>query len=260
MNLKMRGQMQVKMFQHPLEQNASKSLLPDHFIKDILIPLGSLLIGAIPLLAVKEVPLPTWAIFIVISYLVIVTTIVSLNPLIKLISFLREKADKRRFAKTYYPRLQDCYRDFDRLIDDQKTDTIHYLLQEIISGRRGAIRSEQFPYDLEHVATLRSWFSSVEEQVDTYKPKNFTYLASALSHLISQHHRYCLKALQLLESLIAQGTIAEQQLRLLKQDWNLRRETYMQFIRKWENLTKNINESMNERVCVDWYEPLKTLE
>lgn len=255
---KMRPNMSV-LFGNRAEEE-TKHLLPDHFIKDILIPLGSLLIAAIPLLAAKEVPLPTWAIFIVISYLVIVASIVLLNPLITLISFLRGNVNRTRIAKIYSPQLSDCTREFGRLIDTQKTDTINYLLRDAISGKWGGIRNDQFPYDSEHIATLQSWFLSLEGQFNVYRHRDFPYLASGLSHLISQHHRYCLKVHQLLESLITQGTITEQQLRPLKQEWNLRRETYMQFIRKWENLTKDINESIGESICITWYEPLKTLE
>jgi hypothetical protein len=232
-----------------------------HFLKDILIPVGSLLIAAISFLALNG-KLPTWAIVAIAAYLIIIAIYVSMNPLIQLFILFLEKQRKKKAAKKFFPSLQDIAKEFAPLIDinSNRSDTMLYLLNEINgwneSQNNMAIQSES-----EHINTIQNWFASIKKRLDLYRLKDFSYLATDLSDLIFQYHRFCIRAQRQLETLVTAKKLSEQQLRHLKQEWNLRREKHNQIIiQNWDNLAKKINETFAERICVEVYEPLKTLE
>jgi uncharacterized protein (DUF983 family) len=82
-------------------QEGSQDLPSRIFLKDILIPFGSILIAAISFLT-ANFKLPAWAIIGVVSYLIAVTVALSFNPLHGLCSFLWKMKRERYLAKKFH--------------------------------------------------------------------------------------------------------------------------------------------------------------
>ena len=246
----------ITLFYPDPQNDKTQDEFSNHLLKDFLIPFGSVLIAAIVFLTANY-QLPKWAISVVVLYLIIVMVVVMINPIIRIISFFRERQRKKQTAKSFYPQLVDSGKEFVHLIDGS-TNNIIYLLQEIQGWAE--ISNNPILIDMEHIETIRNWLQSVQKHLDLYRFKDFLHLVSELSSLINQYHRSCVQVQQRLETLVAAGKLPEQRLRYLKREWNLRRENHNLFINKWGNLTKSINESAGDRVCIDYYEPLKTLE
>jgi hypothetical protein len=229
----------------------------DHVVTRLLIPLGSLLIAAIAVLT-SNYQLPIGAVIAVILYLVIVMFVTLWRPASRLFSMFREKWLHRSISKIYYPYLQNSAVEFGRLTEDNRSHTMITFLQDISSWPE--LQNNPIPFDREHIQTIREWLSSIQENISSSRLTRFKREAHDLSIIIFHYHNMCVRIQVRLESLITQGKITEEQnhLRQLKREWDLRREGHMQFVRDWENLTKNINGKLG-RVCVDYYEPLKTL-
>ncbi len=228
-----------------------------YVVKDFLIPFGSILISAIALLTGYH-KLSKWAITGIYLYIIFIVVMWLYDPLHRLWTSFHKKRKDRNFAKKFHPGLYDISREFGQLIEDNRGDTIFYLLQNINSWEE--LRGQLIQPDAEHISTIRSWHASIEKNFNFYRKKNFPSLAWELSSLIFQHNRFCVQAERRLEGIIRDGKLNEIHLRYLKQEWTLCPERYGQFISKWENLAKNINEKFQERVCIDYYEPIKTLE
>jgi hypothetical protein len=229
----------------------------DHFLTKLLIPFGAVLIAAIALLTANY-KLPNWAVFVVIAYLVIVMIVTVWRPVARLLSLLREKGVYRNISKTYYPYLQSSAVEFGRLIEDRMSNTMISFLQDISGWPE--IQSNAIPFNIGHILTLREWLSSIQENLTSNNLSRFRRDAHDLSIIIFHYHNMCVRIQERLELIITQGKVTDEQnhLRQLKREWDIRREGHMEFIRGWGNLTKNINSSLG-RVCVDYYEPLKTL-
>lgn len=89
---------------------------------------------------------------------------------------------------------------------------------------------------------------------------DFKLVASDLSRVIYQYHYLCVRSQEHLEQLINAKSLVDQRLRQLKQQWNTARGEHMHVLRNWEQVAKRFNEMAGERVCLDYYEPIKTFE
>jgi len=229
----------------------------NQFLTKFLIPFGAVLIAAIVFLTANY-QLPRWAVIVVIAYLIIVMFATIWKPVTRLFSSLREKWLHRSISKNYYPYLQNSAVEFGRLTEDNRSSTMISFLQDISSWPE--IQNNPIPFDRGHIQTIREWLSSIQENISSNRLTRFKREAHDLSIIIFHYHNLCVRVQERIESLITQGKITDEQnhLRQLKREWDLRREAHMQFIREWESLTKNINSTLG-RVCVDYYEPLKTL-
>ncbi len=231
----------------------------NHFLTKFMIPFGAMLIAAIALLTANYT-LPNWAIVVVVIYLAIVILAILWKPLAKAYYRFQEKKKHYNFAKYYYPLVSGNAIEFGRLIEDQKTNTLIDLIQNM--SRWPEMYSNQVSFDREHIATIRAWLESIQTYLMSHSfmdtTDDFLRTARDLSIVISQYNISCVRIQEKLEQLISQGKIVESTLRQLKREWDLRREAHVHFIRQWEGVTKNINRTF-ERFCVEYYEPLKTL-
>lgn len=227
------------------------------WLKDYLIPLGSFLIAALALLT-QYAQLPRSIIVVAVSYLAIVagaSLYISVGPVV---SSVASKWRFRRLAKTYIPRVLESIRVLHQLLERGQTNTLLYLLGE--AAQWSELRGRPSLFDPEHVEIMRSWLFSIERRVESSTPREFSGLCSEISELIGHFNGFCHQRLRALQEVITAGALPEQRLRQLKQQWNLHREAHVAFIRGWQNLTKAINEKAGTRLCMDYYEPLGTLE
>ncbi len=225
------------------------------WVKDYLIPFGLVLFGALGLLGGQ---LPKWAIVVGISYLVFVAGLSLYPPVARLIRFVVDKGRFQRVARAYFPSLSANIGRLRQLLGEGLTNTPLYVLREVslwdeLKGRPPLV-------DMEHLETLRSWLSSLEGRVGHHKHGDFAHICQELSHLIYQYNRFCCQRLQVLQQVAVAGAVPEQRLRQLKYQWNTHRESHVTFVKDWANLSSAINTISGRRLCIDYYEPLGTLE
>ncbi len=239
------------------EEKNTHNQSSNHFLKDIVIPVGAVLIAGITLLSAKH-KIPIWASICVVLYFVVVMVVVVAKPSIQLISLFKNKLKKKHLAKIFYPQLADTASKFGPLIEHQRSNTICYLIEDI--NRWDEVRNQQIQYDAEHMGTINGWFVSIKNYLNFYRFKDFPILAKGFSSLINQYNRFCIKLQRQLEAIVSSGKLSEQRLRDLKREWNVHREKHNKIIQNWEDRAKDINKVADDRICIDYYEPLKTLE
>jgi len=237
--------------QENIQDSPSKLLL-----KDILIPIGSILIAAISFLT-ANFELPTWAIIGVIGYLVVVIMALLFNPFHGLCSSLWKMKRERYLTKKFHSEVYEISREFGGLIED-RSDTISNLLKEINSWEE--LRGQLTQPDSEHISTIKSWHASIEKHLNLLCLKYFPSLVWDLGVLISQYNRFCIQTQKRLEEILRERELHEMHLQYLKHEWTLRRERHVRVMSKWESLTKNINDKLRGRFCIDYYEPLKPID
>lgn len=233
------------------EEDQSKP--SNHFVlTQILIPLGSLLIGAVGLWASSD-KLPNEALWVIITYLVIVICYSLALPFKKIASFIRAGLTARRLARVFYPDLKRTARDLHSLLDGQHTNTILYILREMNSWEE--FRENQIPIDSVH--WNQTWLESVQQRLEENRSSAFRSIAKDLGLIISQHHYFCVRSQERLASTLNKVSLQEHHSRYLKEQWQIAREQHMRQAKNWEDLAKKINEAAVEHVCLDYYEPIK---
>ena len=246
----------VPFFRTEGRQGSSQDSPSKLLLRDILIPLGSILIAAISLLTVNF-KLPAWAIIGVVSYLIVVIVALLFNPFHGLCSFLWKMKRERYLAKKFHSEVYDISREFNGLIED-RSDTISNLLKDINSWEE--LRGQLIQPDSEHISTIKSWHASIEKDLNLLGLRYFPSLVWDLGVVISQYNRFCIQMQKRLEEILRERELHEMHLRYLKHEWTLRRERHIRVISKWESLTKNINDKFRGRLCIDYYEPLKPID
>ncbi len=226
----------------------------ESLLKTVLIPLGSLLVAALGLI-VRDVP--AWVTVVIVTYIAVVAVAVLIAPVHEFWKWIRKKALAYALARNYYPQLQQLVNILSSQIDQSRSETVYYVWHSI-SGWEEA--RERVKPDHAHFRTLYSWLFSIGKRLESNKRSEFTEIASELGELVIQYSRFCEQAHRELDSLATTGVLQPQKLRLLKQEWNQIRDKHNQTVKTWEDLTKNINKAAGERICIDHYSPLKTIE
>lgn len=227
------------------------------WLTGFLLPLGSGLIAALAFLT-QNTQLPGWATVLVSLYLVVVAGVALYIPVRWLFAFVSDNLRLASLARRALPQIVESVRRLRKLVAHGQANTAIYVFQE--AGQWDEIRSHRPPLDAEHLETIRDWLFSIERSVRHPKRGEFGNLCSELSTLIQRYNRLCVQGLKRLEEVIAEGRLQEQRLRYLRQQWNVHREGHVAFMREWADLSKTINEKAGARLCVDYYEPLGTLE
>ena len=222
-----------------------------------LLPLGSVLIAALALLT-QSAQLPKWAIVVAVLYLVVVAGVSLYGPGARLLFFIEDKGRSRRLRKTYFPKLSEGVGGLRRLLAQDHSNTVLYLLQD--AGQWDEFRGRYSPFQAEHVETLRAWFASIEGRIKRYRWSSFSDLCAEVSHLVFWYNRVCCQGQRALEEVVAAGQLPEQRLRSLMHRWNVQRDEHAAFVREWTSFCRSVNESAKRELCVNYYEPLGTLE
>jgi len=226
------------------------------WVSEYLIPIGTILIAALALLA--QYGLPTWIIVIAVSYLIIVAVVSLYTPVVCLRSFLVHKWRLRRLAKTCFPQLLESAKKFRQLIARQNTNTLLYVLQQ--AAQWDEQKGKSLLPDPEYIETIENWLSSIEKRINRHKPGDFPGLCTEMSSLILWYNRSCSRRLKKLAELMAAGGLSEAQSRQIKQHWNVQQNEHTAFVREWERLAKRVNERIGSKICFDYYEQVGTLE
>ncbi len=239
-----------------MDVNSQRSA-QESWLTRYLLPLGSVLIAALALLT-QNAQLPKWVIVVAVLYLGVVAGVSLYGPGVSLVSFIQSKWRYQSLRRTYSPKLLECIRGLRQLLAQEHSSTVLHVLQE--AAQRDELRSRSVLFDAEYIASLRAWLASIERRIKRYQRNDFSDLCREVGDLVFQYDRLCCQGQRVLQEAIAAGELPEQRLRSLKQRWNVQREGHATFIRTWTDFSKKVNDMAGGQLCIDYYEPLGTLE
>lgn len=227
-----------------------------HWVKDYLFPIGSLLVGVLGLLA--QTTLPHWVILTATAYLIVVAAVVLYPTAIRIGSWVRSRARISRLAKSKYPELLRGVRTLVQLTTSQNANTMLDVFKTAAHWDEKS--GKGLMPDSQYIETVRNWLLAIERRAATRRPTEFLNLCEEFSNVTHQYNHFLCDRLQRLQQLIREGDLVESRRLHLKQQWNVNREFHVGMISNWQSAAREINETARTRVCVDYYQPLGTLE
>lgn len=239
------------------KEEISRKMTFSHFLT-----FGSLLVAVIALFTTR-VQLPILVIVGMFVYLVGAVVWASWGSLKQVTAWLRGKLNQKRIARTFYPQLHEVANEFGLLIksDVSRGGNVMALVQ-LVNGWGETIpidasKSKVLCIEVEQIYLLRDWLESIERALGSYRVDDFSCLADDLGRLIFRYHYFSSQTYNQFEMLISRGSLSEQRLRELRQEWNLCRESFTRFLEKWKSLARKINKAAGGHIYGEHVEPLK---
>ena len=227
------------------------------WIKDYLLPLGSVLIAALTFLT-QRVDLPSIAIAAAVTYLVIVAAVPLYRPMVRLCSRISARRRLSRLVRSSGSRLGDSIGRLNALLAHGQSGTVMYVFGEMAQDQ--ALRSQGFSFDQEHLETIRQWLSSLEVRSRRLRADTVLDLCREMGLFVQRYNRFCIQNLRVLEEALGKAQLQATRLKYLRQQWNTNRGSHLQVIDQWATLAKEVNRLMDRQVCLDYYEAIGTLE
>lgn len=228
--------------------------------KTVLIPLGAPFIAAIGLFG-KDAP--SWYPWAIAAYAGVVAVSV-LAPFasiwyLQVGRYFRE----RSLAGDYISRFKELVTVLRPALEESRCETVFYVWKSFGQSAEGLkLNSTQHSVFVEtnHLRTLSSWLDSIASRLMRAKRYQVRALAAELGHFVSQYSRFCAEAHRQLDGACTHGGLEPHALRRLKQEWNQARDRHNLTIKCWEDMAKNLNAGLGDKVCFDNFESLKTME
>jgi len=230
--------------------------VPRQWVKEYLFPIGSLLIGILGLLA--QTAFPMWIVVIATLYLIIIAAVFLFSPVTRFFSSVKAKWRLRRIAKMNLPELVVSVKKFNELIAPQNSNTLAHVFSLVAQwdGQKGKVLLP----DPEYIETIRNWLLAIEKRTESCTPRDFSCLCAELSSLFQQYNHFLCQRLARMQGLIHEGSLSPDRIRQIKQYWNVNRDAHIALVRTWERFAKKMNERTASKLCIDYYQPLGTLE
>ncbi len=238
------------------QQNQSSNLKSgtDKTNTKILISFGLFLVGIIGLLASID-KLPTWAIWIIVIYLVIILIKISVNPVKNYVIKIINRNSNNRFAKRMQSEILAFTIELNELIDSQRITTIPYFITHLSSKLPNDVHTLNCLHrNGQQFTILQSWASSL---VDNFKFNNKGFLRNAaqLSNIISWVSWACVWAREVLNNTEVQEYLPKDVIL----DWNNAAKKISDFISRAERMMKSINRQYKTSICTISFQDVKSL-
>lgn len=227
--------------------------IKDSLVRTVFIPLGSLFVAALGLIS-RDIS--AWVRAAIIIYIAIICLVVLIAPIRNATAWLKRKCSARRIAKSYYPKLLSIVNTLLPLLEESRAETVTHMLT---IARSWAGAGDRIHFDPLHIKILYTWLTSVKKRLEFNRQREFIDILSDLSNLILYYNYFCDDAQRQLDGLIVAGVLQDNMLRQLKQEWSQFRDRHNQTVKAWEDIAKNINAAAGERVCCEYYSPVKTI-
>lgn len=228
-------------------------------ILKIWLPLGALLIAGVSFF-INNPQMPKWAIYVVIAYLVIGIIFILWRPVRKLYVELEGKQGVKTSSKKFYPFLCNHAEEFLSFMDGEVPNSMSRFFTEIPSSFDGSPQRITWHFNPEITSNIKGWYFALRKRLKTNRHIDFAYLAEDLQLAIKQFHDVTIGIRRELEEVVLKNSITDQtKLHRLKTDWNSRLGNYMDFIRKWQSFTKEVNKSSKDIRLLEYYETVKPL-
>jgi hypothetical protein len=227
----------------------------DSLLVRILLPLASLLIGALGLTA-KE--LPAWAIASL-GFVLCVLLCVLAWPLISWAFVrLRNRATLARVSRQYFADLDQMARRLKEHVSDNYTNHLLYELRNL-TGVQTKV-GVTVVHDLSEFVRLSEWLALVGESGRKRRTSEFVPLARAVALAMSQYAQLCMNYQNRLQGVISGDQVEPLNARKIRVAWNGGRESPNRLFVDWGSFAERINHELGTHICITFFPQLKPIE
>lgn len=229
---------------------------------------GALVVAAITLsLNLIDRNAPRWLVgltILVLSGVVVMQAI----PFVKMaLRWSRRRSAESRIHETYLPRIAEVVNSLLPLLDESRSDTVLHVWKNNQSTQVASIqKAGQFTQPppivspaISHHRAIKSWLERISSRIPSCKKSQFQALAGEVGDALCSYHYLCEEAFHQLDALSRNLPMQPDKLRSLKQESNLVREKHNKMMDAWTEIAKAVNAAFGDRICIDYYLPLKTI-
>ena len=239
------------MFGKPKEVEDKKSSI----FRDYVLPIGALLISAITFLSANTAP--WWGSFAIALYMAVIIIFLVVPAIIRGGKKWKMYSTHKRLEESYLPKIFTSLHRFKPMMESNRADTIWAVWN---NASRTSDMQKFIRPNHSHFNTLATWLDYLNQNIDSAKSSNFKFITFEASAWVQQYVSFCRDAYSQYEDLLRSNQLDEAKVREVKQSWNHARDEHNQTINNWKALCSEINSSFDQRICIDYYETLKTLE
>lgn len=227
-------------------------------VKDYLLPLGSVMIAALALLK-QDLGWPRVGVVGLTFYLAFVVAYTLYRPVRRVLARSMESIRLQRVRRDVLPCIVPILARIKHSLAHGYSDTLLHAVRE--AGLCPEVR-RQAPLldDAEQIETLRSWVSSLNDRLPTTGRHGFVSLCAEFGYFMNRYNTFFCQRQRALQSIISSGTVPEQAVRSVKQLWNVQRESHARLVLEWMTLAQTVNEVSRQKLCLEYYEQVGTLE
>lgn len=245
-------------YPYPSSQERSKNSIED-FTTKVLIPLGSILVGAFGLWASTS-KLPTLASWLMGIYLVTVLVIILSRPVKVVSSNVFTGYNRRQFAKKRLPDLRELVTELIGLLEDKKVNS----LPLIIAGFSSKLYDENprrigLDCYLSEMNILSCWAIQVGKRINEELAKGFTSDAEDFTTIVFQFSMLGMRLRQAIINGQKRGEAESREPYDLKPDWDSAAHRISEFMTRVEKFATFVNEKFGRRVCPNSFQEVKPL-
>ena len=228
-------------FNRPKDEDDKKSSI----FKDIIVPLGSVLIPVVALITNNT--LAWWGSLAIAIYIVIVA-IVLVGPAI--IRILKKRSATSRYArleKVFFPKTIEAFGRFKPMVDSGRNDTLWGVWQN--AGRTVETQQHIRP-GYSHFQAVAAWQNHISKAIEVANPTDIESMAAEIASWVQQFVFLGRDAYAQFESLLRDKQIDESRIRQIKQDWNHMRDEHNDAVSNWLSLCEEINRDFGRNICL----------
>jgi len=227
-------------------------------VKDYLLPLGSVMIAALALLK-QDLGWPRAGVVGVAFYLAFVVAVTLYRPVCRGLAQSIESIRLHRARRDALPRIASIVARIKHSLAHGYSDTLLHAVEQ--AGLCPEVRSQTpLLYDADQIETLRCWVGCLGDRLPTTGRQGFVSLCAELSHFMNRYNTFFCQRQRALQNIISSGTVPALQVRSVKQLWNVQRESHARLILDWTTLGQTVNEISRQKLCLEYYEQVGTLE
>lgn len=236
-------------------QNSSPKVGTDNFTTEVLIPLGSVIIGVIGLLASAN-RLPAWASWTMVIYLVLIILKILARPIKNFTSKTINQFNHRRFVKKMQPKLLKLSSEFNELLDSQRTNTIPSFISQLFSKLSQEVNMLScLGRNRQQFTILQSWAFSLERNLRRNNKTEFIHDAAQFSDVVTWFIWACVWVRETLDN----KEVDIHTNKDIISDWNAATRRISDFTSRVERLMKSANEKFNTSSCATYFQDVKPL-
>lgn len=238
-------------FQYKKDEFATGDNKRSAFTKSYLIPVGSILVAALGLVAQNA---PAWVTYAAVSYLLFVV-VFALYPIGRML--LGIWFSRRAVLAAINANMLAVMKVIDKLpphLSQSRTGAIFDVWQSVSAEE--AVRG-LFYADSSHLDTLNTWFRLIREYVNVAKGDNRIRRIKELSSLIMQYAKLCEQAYRDIESALNAGIIDDKKASKIRQEWNHARDSHNRLIEDWTDICTEVNRLSGNELLSTYFPTLK---
>lgn len=238
----------------------------ESIVKSILVPVGSLVIAGLSLMA-KDVP--QWVSVLAVTYIGIVLAVILFDSLRYVTRWVASMRRARALSRGFRAEILRYLAVLSDHLRQDRADTPFSVLKQ--AGRyESEFVSRQQDFDpcgrcidenasARHLSTLSLMSKALGVLSKDIHHRRFEDLCALSGNLLLEYERFCEQSRDQIVSALRRPIAHENFIRSLRDEWEQARERTNHRMRDWERLAEQINHVAGRRVCFEHMSVLKSL-